>query len=125
MDIRQFKVLIGNLPDVISAEQFELIRADFNQLDARIRTEVEDELAETLKRVEALQAKLGRKPDPEPSPRPATPARRPQSGGDYTDADLGIGSDEESGDEGMSLGAFRAELTAARASGASKRRRLS
>lgn len=121
MNIKGFKVLLANLPEDVSNEQFDLITADYEALAEQNRLSVVDELDATLARVAALQAKLG---GHSPAPVAASPpVRQPraQPNGDFTDADLGVGDD----DVGMTQGSFLSELATARASGAAKRRRLS
>ena len=125
MNFVDFKLYVAALPDELSDQDFAVLENDFKDLVETRRAAVEDELSQTLARVAALQAKLG-KPAQVPAqvapaaanPPPIRPPRA-QPSGDFTDADLGSDADDDG--EEMTQGAFLAGLREARASGAAKR----
>jgi hypothetical protein len=121
VNIKSFKVLVANLPDEITAEQFGMIELDYEELLAEQRQADEAELATTLARVAKLKEKLGQVAPLRPTQ--ATPtnkqAERDLTGShNGTDFDAGISYS----DEAASAQSFTEELATLRQRSVERRR---
>lgn len=119
MDITNLKIIVANLPNEVTPEQFSLIEQDFEELLAEQRRLDIEALGNYEQRIAKLREKLGL--NASQAPPPVRQSARAPSPLDETDAGMGV---REPRDEGGSAKSFQDELAELRERTQQKRRRL-
>lgn len=119
INIASIKMIVDDLPEEITGEQFDDLWDEMECLRAEKIKQDQEELRALLIKANELQAKLGLKPAIAAAPEPAKPSRREDP--DQTDYSAGIGRDA---DDDVTVAEFRAELMDLKDRTREKRRRM-